>query len=66
MSGNRQDATGAPRPGTVEDWDSLPVIGLTMSYAERLRWLEEAMEELPRICGAARNAPPLVERKPAD
>lgn len=49
--------SGAGLQGAAEeDWDSRPVVGLTMTPAERLRWLEETVEELRKVCGAARTA----------
>jgi hypothetical protein len=37
--------------------DSPPLAGLRMTYAERLRWLEETMETLRRWQGLARLGP---------
>ena len=34
-------------------------LGLRLTPAERLRWLEQTMDELRRLVGRARGAPPL-------
>ena len=55
------------RPGEPEPWTFEGVslrqlrAGLAMTPAERLRWLEEAVEELgPWVGRARRQAPPLT------
>jgi len=37
-------------------------LGLSLSPAERLRWLEETMEDMRRLLGRARRGRPVNER----
>lgn len=39
-------------------------MGLRLTPAERLRWLERTMEELSRVLGRAKKGRPLVEDRP--
>ena len=40
-------------------------LGLDLTPAERLRWLEEAMEELRRVVGRAHPGTPMTGEPPA-
>lgn len=59
MSDRPVDASASPWPRGFEEHRAEQAgIGLRMTPAERLRWLEETMETLRRWQGRARNPKP--------